>query len=856
MHLAWGMLLLPAAALAQTLTATDFVKYYDYEGSLETAGTVTVTTDGTSQTLTYSLPTGTDVGCAAGAGSADNSCGVHIHSGMTCTDDAGGHWYDDETITEDPWASITYFVGSGTAGPVDTGLAASDLVGRALIIHDYSGGRIACALLTVTVDWDLGMDPQTLSVAAGTTVRFTWSSTHDVWEMSETAFDACNKTIGTEVASTEVQTIDVAAPDTPTTKYYICKVGSHCIMGQKIAITWEAASTAAPVFAPTLGPSAAATLAPTNSSDEPTQNIVEIALSMNETFSTLVGLLEGADLVETLSGPGPFTVFAPTNDAFAKIDAATLESLTAEQLTNILLYHVLSGQVLSTDLSVGLQPETLAESTINVTSLTPPTINGIAIIDPADVLATNGVVHVIDTVLMPPAPPTPAPVASAKNIVELAQATDSLSTLVDAVIAAELVDTLSGDGPFTVFAPTNDAFAALGSTLDDLLLPENKATLTSILKYHVVSGTVLSTDLTETDVPTLEGDTVKVTLGDTVMINNATVITPDVLASNGVVHVIDSVLIPPAAPTPTPAPISGEFSGPAPTINPTPAPTAESVVINSQLVLAQVTVDAATLETIVKTALVATLTSVTSADQIVAFSVVSSRRRRLQQSTTKVTFSVRVAGSAEFATDYAETIVSDLSTAAQSGALNTALATAADAESAVEPTAPAAANDYDTIMAATAVDGAPTPQPVATTPAPSRRPTPAPSRRPTPQPVPQPTRRPTLRPTASTAGMEEEDGSEDQGEDESEDKGADSASGGLAVLGIALAAFICLLCVGGYVRMKMFGSQDRSDRDWARDLHGSGVSNPAAARDPWGRPTPSETRGVELASSHGLRSYH
>merc|ERR1719324_1488787 len=99
---------------------------------------------------------------------------------------------------------------------------------------------------------------------------------------------------------------------------------------------------------------------------------------------------------------------------------------------------------------------------------------------------------------MPPAPSTPAPVASAKNIVELAQATGSLSTLVDAVIAAELFDTLSGDGPFTVFAPTNDAFAALPEgTLEDLLLPENKETLTSILKYHVVSGTVLSTDLTE-----------------------------------------------------------------------------------------------------------------------------------------------------------------------------------------------------------------------------------------------------------------------------------------------------------------------------------------------------------------------
>ena len=333
------MLLLPAA-LAQMLTATNFVKYYDYEGSLETAGTVTVTTDGTSQTLTYSLPTGTDVGCAAGAGSADNSCGVHIHSGMTCTDDAGGHWYDDETITEDPWASITNFVGSGTTNSVDTGLAASDLVGRALIIHDYSGGRIACALLTVTVDWKIPTEPQALSVAAGTTVRFTWSSTHNVYEVPDaTAFDDCDFSSDTLVASSSVQTVDVAAPDAPTTKYYVCEVGSHCDMGQKIAITWEAASTAAPVAstdAPTPGPSAAATLAPTNSSDEPTQNIVEIALSMNETFSTLVGLLEGAELVETLSGPGPFTVFAPTNDAFAKIDAATLESLTKPEGKDLL----------------------------------------------------------------------------------------------------------------------------------------------------------------------------------------------------------------------------------------------------------------------------------------------------------------------------------------------------------------------------------------------------------------------------------------------------------------------------------------------------------------------------------------
>merc|ERR1712157_259375 len=131
-----------------------------------------------------------------------------------------------------------------------------------------------------------------------------------------------------------------------------------------------------------------------------------------------------------------------------------------------------------------------------------------------------------------------------QNIVQLAQATDALSTLVAAVIAADLVDTLSGDGPFTVFAPTNEAFAALGSTVDDLLKPENKAALTNILLYHVVPGTALSTDLTEGVLPTVQGETVEVTL-DPIAINGAGVAIPDVLATNGVVHVIDAVLLPP-----------------------------------------------------------------------------------------------------------------------------------------------------------------------------------------------------------------------------------------------------------------------------------------------------------------------
>jgi uncharacterized surface protein with fasciclin (FAS1) repeats len=134
-----------------------------------------------------------------------------------------------------------------------------------------------------------------------------------------------------------------------------------------------------------------------------------------------------------------------------------------------------------------------------------------------------------------------------QNIVELAQATPDLSTLVTAVVAADLAETLSGDGPFTVFAPTNEAFEALpAGTLDDLLKPENKDQLTDVLTYHVVAGDVMSSDLTDgQEITTLQGDTLTVKITDGVVtINGATVTTADVDASNGVVHIIDQVLLP------------------------------------------------------------------------------------------------------------------------------------------------------------------------------------------------------------------------------------------------------------------------------------------------------------------------
>jgi uncharacterized surface protein with fasciclin (FAS1) repeats len=135
---------------------------------------------------------------------------------------------------------------------------------------------------------------------------------------------------------------------------------------------------------------------------------------------------------------------------------------------------------------------------------------------------------------------------AANDIVAVASSTEGFSTLVAALTAAGLVETLQGEGPFTVFAPNDEAFAALpAGLLEKLLLPENIAVLTSILTYHVVAGKVMSTDVTTGDAPTVEGSTLALDTMSGVMVNDATVIAADVEASNGVIHVIDKVLVPP-----------------------------------------------------------------------------------------------------------------------------------------------------------------------------------------------------------------------------------------------------------------------------------------------------------------------
>ena len=272
----------------------------------------------------------------------------------------------------------------------------------------------------------------------------------------------------------------------------------------------------------------------TTSSDMQDPSITEIAAA-DAQFSTLVGALQSTGLDAALDGDGEFTVFAPTNDAFAALPEGTLESLTEQQLETILLYHVLGAEVFSGQLEAQQAPETLSGEVIFVTaSAGGVTVNAAASVTTADIEARNGVIHVIDEVLMPDAFGT---------IVNNAAKRYFLSSLVEAVIQADLVDALLGDGPFTVFAPTDEAFAAIASVAADLTAEE----LSNVLLYHVIQGEVLSTDLQPSQqVTALNGETLTIEVaGGAATINgSADITTVDIQGTNGVIHVIDEVLLP------------------------------------------------------------------------------------------------------------------------------------------------------------------------------------------------------------------------------------------------------------------------------------------------------------------------
>ncbi len=271
-------------------------------------------------------------------------------------------------------------------------------------------------------------------------------------------------------------------------------------------------------------------------------DIVETASSA-KVFGTLIAAVKAADLVEVLKSDGPFTVFAPTDDAFKKLPEGTIAKLLKPEnkamLVSILKYHVVSGKVVAADVVKLNSAKTVEGGSVTIKIKDGSVfLNGNSKVVQTDIAASNGVIHVIDTVLMPPAK---------KNIVETAVSTNMFNTLVAAVKAAGLADTLMGDGPFTVLAPTDDAFKKLpAGTIESLLKPENKDMLVKILTYHVISGEVRSDQVAAMHkAKTLQGQKVKIkTKGSTVMINGAKVIKADVEASNGVIHVIDTVLMP------------------------------------------------------------------------------------------------------------------------------------------------------------------------------------------------------------------------------------------------------------------------------------------------------------------------
>jgi transforming growth factor-beta-induced protein len=270
------------------------------------------------------------------------------------------------------------------------------------------------------------------------------------------------------------------------------------------------------------------------------KDIVDTAVGAGS-FKTLVAAVKAAGLVDTLKGAGPFTVFAPTDEAFAKLPKGTVESLLKPEnkakLQAILTYHVVPGKVMAADVvkitgAVSVQGQQLDVAVKN----------GKVTVDAAnvvktDIVCSNGVIHVIDSVILP----------ADKDIVETAVAAGSFKTLAAALKAAGLVDTLKGKGPFTVFAPTDDAFAKLpAGTVESLLLPENKDKLIAVLTYHVVPGKVLASDVVKLkSARTVNGKDVMIKVNDKgVMVDAAKVVATDIEASNGVIHIIDSVILP------------------------------------------------------------------------------------------------------------------------------------------------------------------------------------------------------------------------------------------------------------------------------------------------------------------------
>ena len=309
------------------------------------------------------------------------------------------------------------------------------------------------------------------------------------------------------------------------------------------------------------------------------RNVVETIDNQSD-LSMLADLLDRANLTDALNGTGPFTVFAPSNEAFEMANQTMLQELTegnnTENLTQLLTYHVVPGRIVLNETTENQTLTTLQGQKLVLKNNDTGFYVNDAMISESNLIATNGVVHVIDEVLETP-----------ESIAQIVKENENFSSLEAALEAAGLMETLNGSGPFTVFAPTDDAFDEIDPALLDWLLTQDTDTLSQILRYHVVAGEVYSWQLEDnTTLNTLEGSPLNVTVMNTtdgqtmIMVGNATILISDIVASNGVIHVIDAVLLPPSlnatvpvvpVPVPVPVPVEPTPEQPAPQ-QPEPCP--------------------------------------------------------------------------------------------------------------------------------------------------------------------------------------------------------------------------------------------------------------------------------------------
>lgn len=290
---------------------------------------------------------------------------------------------------------------------------------------------------------------------------------------------------------------------------------------------------------------------------ESKKDIIDTALAAGE-FTTLAAALQSAGLIDTLKGTGPFTVFAPTDKAFNKLPSGTVEELLKPEnkdlLTNILKYHVSDKKMMAKDVIAMTSMTMLNGETANIeVKGNKVTIDGADIII-TDIETSNGIIHVIDTIMVPGVdikPPSlmdkkEIPTAD-KDIIDTAIADGNFKTFIAAVEAAGLKDALKSAGPFTVFVPSDKAFAKLPKgTLEDLLKPENKDKLIDILKYHVADKKLMATDVSSmSSLQMLNGKTADISIKNKkIDIDGANISSTDIMASNGVIHVIDDLMMP------------------------------------------------------------------------------------------------------------------------------------------------------------------------------------------------------------------------------------------------------------------------------------------------------------------------